>query len=155
MRLSEGLSLKIRNLHLKTSPIMITLRAEDTKTKESRETYISSECFEKLKPLLENKNDDDYVFNHHETADDVVKAEEQNFSYLRKRLGLIEKYDNSSRYVVNIHTFRAYFHTKASQKHGSDYANALDGHGAYLKQYYREDPKERAKKYQDYLILIH
>jgi len=49
--------------------------------------------------------------------------------------------------VVNIHSFRAYFHTKASQKHGSDYANALDGHGAYLKQYYREDPKERANKY--------
>ena len=51
--------------------------------------------------------------------------------------------------MVNLHCLRAYFHTKASQKHGSDYANALDGHGAYLKQYYREDPKERAKKYKE------
>jgi len=50
---------------------------------------------------------------------------------------------------VNIHGFRAYFHTKASQKHGSDYANALDGHGAYLKQYYRETDEERAKKYKE------
>jgi hypothetical protein len=40
----------------------------------------------------------------------------------------------------------AYFITKASQKHGSDYSHALSGHGAYLKQYYR-DPRERANKY--------
>ena len=60
---------------------------------------------------------------------------------------LTERYPNSIRFVVNIHAFRSYFHTKASQKHGVEYANALDGHGAYLKQYYREDPKERAAKY--------
>jgi len=59
-------------------------------------------------------------------------------SNLRKKLGILEKYPNSSRFVVTIHGFRAYFHTKASQKHGVEYANALDGHGAYLKQYYRE-----------------
>ena len=61
----------------------------------------------------------------------------------------LERYHNSNRFIINIHAFRAYFHTKASNKHGSDYANALDGHGAYLKQYYRETPEERAKKYNE------
>ena len=149
MRISEALSLTKKNFHLDQMPIRITLEAENTKTKEGRETYITSEAYEKVKPLLEGKKDNDLIFTNYDNVDDAVVNEEQNFGYLRKTLGLTEKYPNSSRYVVSLHCLRAYFHTKASQKHGSDYANALDGHGSYLKQYYREDPKERAKKYQE------
>lgn len=149
MRISEALSLKKINFHLDENPIRITLEAEHTKTKESRETYITSEAYEKIKPFLEDKSDNDLIFSDCENIYTAVIKAEQNFGYWRKQLGLTEKYPNSSRYVVNLHCLRAYFHTKASQKHGSDYANALDGHGAYLKQYYREDPKERAKKYKE------
>lgn len=48
MRLSEGLALKKTNLHLDENPVRITILAEDTKTKEGRETYISREAVEKL-----------------------------------------------------------------------------------------------------------
>jgi len=147
MRLGEGLSLKKSNFHLSERPIRVSLLAEDTKTGESRESYISNECYERLKPILESKNDGEYLFHKYDTIYPAVKNEVKYFIRLREKLGLTEKYPNSVRCVVNIHSFRAYFHTKASQKHGSDYANALDGHGAYLKQYYREDPKERANKY--------
>lgn len=147
MRISEALSLTKKNFHFDENPVRITLEAENTKTKEGRETYITSEAYEKLKPILEGKKDTDLIFTIFDNVDDAVINEEQSFGYLRKTLGLTEKYPNSSRFVVNIHATRSYFHTKASQKHGSDYANALDGHGSYLKQYYREDPKERAKKY--------
>jgi len=149
MRISEALSLKKHHFHLDEDPIRITLDAETTKTKEGRETYITNEAFEKLKPLLEDKKDDDRIFIDHDNIDEGVHCEDQRFHLLRKKLGLLEKYPNSSRYVVNIHGFRAYFHTKASQKHGPEYANALDGHGAYLKQYYRETDEERAKKYKE------
>lgn len=148
MRISEALSLTKKNFHFGENPVRITLEAENTKTKEGRETYITSEAYEKLKPLLEGKKEDDLIFSN-DGVDYTVVKEEQVFGYLRKTLGLTEKYPNSSRFVVNIHALRSYFHTKASQKHGSDYANALDGHGSYLKQYYREDPKERAKKYKE------
>lgn len=159
MRIGEALSLKKKNFHLDATPIRITLEAEDTKTKEARETYITSEAFDKVKPLLKIKGDNDYIFTNKDNVDDAVLIEEQYFGWLRRDLhkrlgekegeGMLEKYNGSSRYVINIHAFRSYFHTKASQKHGSDYANALDGHGSYLKQYYREDPKERAKKYKE------
>lgn len=149
LRLGEALTLTKRNFHFNENPVRVTLEAENTKTKEGRETYISSEAVEKLKPLLEGLNDHQPIFTKHDKLNLAVSYEDKIFSYLREKLGMTERYPNSIRFVVNIHSMRAYFHTKASQKHGSDYANALDGHGAYLKQYYREDPKERAKKYSE------
>jgi len=148
MRLGEAMALRKKDFHLEENPVRITIDAEITKTKEGRETYISSEAVDKLKEILDSKNDNDLVFTRFEDNVKAVNNEVQYFIVLRERLDLLEKYPNSPRHIVNIHCFRAYFHTKASQKHGSDYANALDGHGSYLKQYYREDPKERAKKYQ-------
>jgi integrase len=149
MRLGEGLSLKKSSFHLDENPVRVTLRADDTKTREERETYISSEALERLKPILDSHDDDDYLFRRAQDRriDQAVRTEVREFGYLRSRLGLTKRYHKSVRFLIHIHTFRSYFHTKASQKYGSDYANALDGHGAYLKQYYREDPKERATKY--------
>ena len=149
MRIGEALALRKHHFHLDEDPIRITLDAETTKTKEGRETYITNEAYEKLKPFLDRKNDHDRIFTDSDNIDDAVDCEEQTFIELRRKLGLLEKYPNSTRYVVNIHSFRAYFHTKASQKHGSDYANALDGHGAYLEQYYRLSDQEKAKKYRE------
>jgi integrase len=149
IRLGEALTLRKSNFHTKERPVRITLDAENTKTKESRETYITIEAYEKVKPILEGKKSDDLVFCESDDLDLTVQNEDHRFAELRNKLGFIEKYKNSNRHVVNIHAFRAYFHTKASQKHGEEYANALDGHSGYLKQYYREDPKERAKKYAE------
>jgi len=149
IRLGEALALTKQDFHFDENPVRITIRAEITKTKEGRETYISSEAADKLKPIIEKKQDNEKVFTDIDNIKKAVIHEDQLFDDLRKRLGLTEKYPNSTRHVVNIHSFRAYFHTKASQKHGSEYANALDGHGAYLKQYYRETPEERAKKYKE------
>lgn len=147
MRLGEALSLTKKNFHTNENPVRITIDAENTKTKESRETFITAEAFEKVKPILDSKNDDEFVFTVFKDNIHAVVNEDQCFGHLRVRLGLTEKYPNSCRYVISIHGFRGYFHTKASQKHGSEYANALDGHGAYLKQYYQLTPEERATKY--------
>ena len=38
---------------------------------------------------------------------------------------------------------------KASQKHGTEYANALDGHSGYLEQYYRITLNRRGEMYQE------
>lgn len=149
MRISEALRLTKSNFHLNEDPIRITLHAEDTKQKEGRETYISSEAYDKLKPILDKKQDDELVFSNGGKLHNSVVVEECIFARLRVKLNLLEKYHNSPRYVTNIHSFRAYFHTKASQKHGSEYANALDGHGAYLKQYYRLSDEDRGKKYKE------
>lgn len=147
MRLGEALMLTKGDLHLNENPVRITIRAENTKTKEGRETYISAECVEKLKPLIEHLDDSARIFTDEDNVGRAVSLEGKRFSKIRKKIGLTDRYENSIRHVTNIHSFRAYFHTKASQKHGAEYANAMDGHSGYLSQYYREDPKQRAQKY--------
>lgn len=162
MRIGECLALTKADFHFNENPVRITLNAEITKTKEKRDTFISSEAYDKLKPFIEGKRDNEKVFTDYDDNYRALLHEERYFSELRQRIGewekkkkkdeksiFFERYQNSNRFIINIHAFRAYFHTKASQKHGSDYANALDGHGAYLKQYYRETPEERAKKYNE------
>jgi len=174
MRLGEALSLKKSNFHFEKNPVRADIEAEWTKTKEARETFISSEAVEKIKQLLGD------VFNHKPECDCLecskevfssgldelamnVNYEVQYFTRLRVKIGeklghkksskkfagegFFKKYPNSVRFVVNIHSMRAYFITKASQKHGSDYGHALSGHGSYLKQYIRIPEEERAKQY--------
>ena len=149
MRIGEALALTKQNFHFDENPVRITLDAETTKTKEGRETYISSEAVDKIKPLIEGKKDDERIFTNFADIGKAVVHEDHVFADLRKKLKLEEKYKQSNRFVINIHSFRAYFHTKASQKHGLEYANALDGHGAYLKQYYRLTDEDRARKYKE------
>tara|TARA_B100000676_G_scaffold283739_1_gene310745 strand:- start:2741 stop:3865 length:1125 start_codon:yes stop_codon:yes gene_type:complete len=149
MRLSEGLSLTKSNFHFDEDPIRISIHADDTKTQQGRETFITNEAYEKIKPLINGQAMDEPLFRKEPDLRRAVIQEEQNFGNIRKRLGLTEKYPNSTRYVVNIHALRAYFHTKASRKHGVEYANALDGHSAYLSQYYRHTPEERSQLYKE------
>jgi len=150
MRLGEALSLTKNNLHMEETPVRITLDPDNTKTKQGRETYISNEAVEKIIPLLEKvKTDDGYIFINSDNLAYHVSNEDRNFHYLREKLGFMEKYKNSVRYVTNIHSMRAYFHTKASQKHGVEYANSLDGHEGYLEQYYRLTPERRAEMYKE------
>lgn len=149
MRLGEALSLKKSNFHLSENPVRITILADDTKTLEGRETYISSECLERIAPIIETKKDNEYIFHNYANVSNVVRNEDKYFARLREKLGLTEKYSNSVRAIFSIHSMRAYFHTKASMKHGSDWANAIDGHSGYLKQYYRLDEKVRVKMYKE------
>ncbi len=164
MRVGEALTLTKRNLYLDESPVRVKLYAENTKTNEERETYISSEAVEKLKPLLEGLGNDERIFKTcGDHAQDVI-YEDRVFGYLREKLAEIEakklgikkeesswiaRYKGSVRFKVRIHGFRSYFHTKASQKHSTEYANALDGHTGYLPQYYALTPERRAEMYKE------
>ena len=151
MRLSEALTLTPKNIHMEENPVRITIDAENTKTNEERETYISSEAVEKLIPILEKITDEDSTFFMPQggNLDYHVTNEDRVFGYLRDKLGFTEKYKNSVRHKVRIHGFRSYFHTQASRKHSTEYANALDGHSAYLKQYYALTNEQRGKMYKE------
>lgn len=148
MRLSEALSLRKKDFDFTKEPIMVSIQASLTKTREARETYISSEAKKLVVDLIRNKKDSDFVFTDNFDSIMSVNLEETIFNELRKRCGLVERYENSNRFVVNIHAFRAYFHTMASRINGTEYANALDGHTSYLGQYYRISPEERAEMYK-------
>jgi len=177
MRLGEALTLTKRNFRFQERPVRVVLEAQNTKTYQSRETYVSSECVEKLKQIMgdviNHKEDcaclecDKQFFqsNPNQTLDYNVRYEDHYFVSLRQKIGtklgqrqsdqkrgfngegFFKKYPNSVRYVVNIHSMRAYFITKASQKHSETYAHALAGHGSYLDVYLRIPNDEKRKKY--------
>jgi len=147
MRIGELLSLKKSNFHFEENPVRITLHAKDTKTQQSRETYISSEAFDRLKPILDEKGHDEYLFLNYPTVYSGVKNEVKAFANLRKRLGLDVKADNSIRAVYSLHGLRGYFFTKATQVHGEQYANRLIGHDGYLPNYYQLTEKQRGDMY--------
>jgi integrase len=147
MRIGELMALKKSNIITNENPIRIILHAKDTKTNESRETYISSEAYEKLKPIMDSKGDDEYIFNQYPSVYSGVKNEVKAFMRLRQRLKLDIKVDNSIRAVYSLHGLRGYFHTKATQVHGEQYANRLDGHTGYLPAYYQLTDKQRGDMY--------
>lgn len=159
VRIGEAVQLRKKDFHFNENPVRISLKADITKTKEARDSYISREAVDKLLPLIEGKKDDECVFtdiidgpkkySDEDLIHKAVVCEDQYFRNLRKRLGLTERYDNSRNFIHTLHNMRGYFHTKASRKHGSDYANAMDGHGSYLKQYYQLPIEERAKMYKE------
>lgn len=149
MRVGEALALRKRDFDFTKDPIVISIPARYTKNKQGRETFISSEAKELLLRLVKRKNDDDLVFTHQLNNEQAVHNEEMAFRKLRKRCDLQEKYADGKRFVVNMHAFRAYFHTKASKIQGEEYANALDGHSSYLGQYYRNTDEERAEMYRE------
>ena len=173
MRLGEGCSLKKSNFNTEVRPIKIHLRADQTKTHEARDTYISEEAWEKLQPIFDATEEGKYLFHSYKEIREAVTAESRYFIRLRKRIafalhhkeacdefpegtGILKRYENSVRCEVQIHAMRAYFMTKASMKHGTDYAHALAGHHTYLDQYIRIPEKQKRKMYlelQDDLLL--
>lgn len=135
MRTSEFLQLTKEDIKFNLDPVEVHLRAEITKTRVDRVTYLSPqavEFFPKIKPYDEKKS--------------LVNFE-QAFAILRKKCSLDQMYRNARVHHVTPHRLRAYFKTEASNMHGKDYAEDLIGHEGYLSTYYSINEKEKREKY--------
>lgn len=142
MRSSEFLQIKESDIKWNLDPVEVHLRAEITKTKVDRITFLSPQAvehFPKLKP--------------YDIQRSLVNLE-QDFSILRKKCGLDNKYRNSNVHHITPHRLRAFFKTEASNLHGKDYAEDLIGHEGYLNTYYSINETERAKKYKELIPKI-
>lgn len=122
MRIGEAISLRKSDFDLSSDPLLITIPGKFTKTKQTRQTYVSSEARDALKRILEQKSDNDLVFAKSENLVASRLAEERTFDNLRKRCGLTEKYSDSNRHTITIHSMRAFFHTQASIVHDEQHA---------------------------------
>jgi len=154
MRDGEALSLRKRDFDFSQDPVLIKIPAKYTKTREARETYISNEAKKYVERLVKRKKDDDLVFTNTENRREAVDNEGEVFGYLRKKLGLTERYEGSSRHVITLHVLRSYFYSIASDKHGADYAHAMIGHSPYMATYYRKTPEDRARMYKELEPLL-
>lgn len=133
MRISEILQLKISDLDLTVIPPRIKVRAETTKLREERRTFISSEAYEFLKPVILNKTSKESVFWESNDIKDLLLKVESTFDKIRDRSGLLEKYSTGVHHV-RIHSFRNYFISQAEKIH-EGFGHALAGHGKYMKEY--------------------
>lgn len=133
MRISEILQLLIGDLDLSSVPVKVRVRAETTKLREERRTFISSEALEALRPLIQDKTIKQHIFWEDENLKDLLLKVESTFDKIRDRSGLLDKYSTGVHHV-RIHSFRNYFISQAEKLH-EGFGHALAGHGKYMKEY--------------------
>lgn len=156
MRIGELTQVRVMDVDKTKNPVEVRLRAETTKGREERIAYISNEAYELIKPVLETREPEDYIFIKSYSPYSTPANIEERFGDLRRRCDLLETYQGGKRFHVNIHSFRAYFHTQATKILSGDIAHALLGHHKYLDQYFRlsdEDKSEMYHKLEPYLTV--
>jgi len=148
MRAGEALQIKKKDLDFSLERIMIRIKAEYTKTKSARTTFVSKECQEKIMTFFQDLDDDDYVFtNSKSRLKTRGRTEQMALSNALEALGYNEKYSSNGFYKITTHSFRAFFFTLATRKHDENYAHKMVGHGGYLMQYDRMTDEEKLQLY--------
>lgn len=137
MRISEFLQLKKEDVKLDLDPVEIHIRAETTKTRTDRVTFISQQAKESMTKDL---------FKPYTSKIDLLNLEQQ-FNNLRNSCGLNEKYRTSNIHHITLHTFRSYFRTIVGM-YNKDFAEDILGHEGYLNQYIRLPMEKKQEFYK-------
>ena len=173
MRVGEISGLTLSDIELNSDPVKINIRAETSKSREDRETYISKEASDVLRDYLQsqfswredspNKELQDLrIFGRtnkitEQKVQRLPTPQEQltEAVLLQKALiGKIKKVPElnrlarNGRRMIHFHAFREYFYTSVSNISGSNFAHALMGHHEYLDTYYTLSQKQQVSLYQ-------
>ena len=149
MRVGEAVQLKKKHFDTSEKQFMIKIPANSTKTLAGRTVFISKEASSAVRPILKKLEDDDLVFAKNDKPHYAVCCEEMTFKRILRNTGLVESYESSRTNKITMHSFRSYFFTKATRKHGENYAHKMTGHGGYLMQYDRMTDEEKRVMYQE------
>jgi len=126
------------------------------KFKRGRTVVIGKEAGERIKQILKKIDDDELVFG---TGENPISSRVNKEAILRNaliKIGLDMKYDDTGRFQINTHSFRAYFITRVS-RHDANIAKKLAGEKGYLLQYDRltdEEYVENYLKFEDDLTVF-
>lgn len=168
-RLNEILSLKISDLDFESNPVKLTLR--NTKNKQTRFTFISTEAARCVQAWLEKR--DQYLKGASRRNAGLVRAgicgEKNTDSNLLfpltdsavnalwenalKAAGLFSQDEQTGRNQYRIHSFRKFFISQLSMAGQKTLAEHLAGHAGYLDGSYRRIDEEAAGK--AYLAVQH
>jgi integrase len=168
-RLNEILSLKLSDVDFESKPVKLTLR--NTKNKQTRFTFITTEAAQCVKAWLEKREqylvgasrrnaglvragicgekdtDSDLLFP---LTDSAVNALWEN---ALKAAGLYSQDEQTGRNQYRIHSFRKFFISQLSMAGQKTLAEHLAGHAGYLDGSYRRIDEEAAGK--AYLAVQH
>jgi len=158
MRISELLQLRLQDIDFTKNPTTVLVRAETTKTRDTRITCISSEATNTLQDYIKRYKITNHLFikNNHESDDDYVQnvlttrqSFERMLHHVRNNIPELNKKNENGRNVIHFHALRAWFKTQVTDAHQSDFAEALMGHKSLKLVYYRQNEKARAQTYLD------
>jgi len=158
MRISELLQLRIQDIDFEKNPTKVLVRAETTKTRETRITCISSEATGALQDYIKRYNITNHLFlrDHHGSDEDYIKnllvtrqSFERMLQHVRSNIPELNKKNENGRNAIHFHALRAWFKTQVTDAHQSDFAEALMGHKSLKLVYYRQNEKARSKTYLD------
>ena len=174
MRVGEIAGLTLADIEFNHEPVKINIRAETSKSREDRETYLTNEASEALKDYLKRyfgwKEDSTNsqleglrIFGRTSkiktgnVKSRLPKLEEQLTDAillqktLHRRIAKVPELNRlarNGRKVIHFHAFREFFYTVVSNVSGSNFAHALMGHHEYLDTYYALSEKQQIKMYQ-------
>jgi len=158
MRIGEALQLLPDDIDMSKIPTKINIRAETTKTGNSRTTFIPEEATEALVAWLKGR--EQYIENAVKKTNFKNKKSPDNpyvfpFNYnvariiwnnLLEKAGYNERDSRTNRRKMHIHTLRKYFRTRMSLTIPTDVVETLMGHGEYLTQVYRNYSEQKLEE---------
>ena len=156
MRISELLQLSIQDIDFTKNPTTVLVRAETTKTRETRITCISAEATNALQDYIKRYKITNHLFirDSHKSEEDYTKnlivtrqSFERMLRHVRNNIPELNKKNENGRNAIHFHALRAWFKTQVTDAHQSDFAEALMGHKSLKLVYYRQNDKARAETY--------
>jgi integrase len=172
LRALEGLAIRLKDLDFSASPTRVHIRKEFTKTKVSRDIYISDEATRFLKQWLEwkynnerssrnikeNNPDDDLIFTISDSKipQSFYPKVVLEFQKLLKVVNMDERKEGMRRRKITLHSFRRFCKSVISNQVNQDYSEWFLGHSK--SPYYTIKESERrgiyATKCMKYLTFL-
>lgn len=170
VRASEGLAIRLKDIDFTYNPTRIHIRKEYTKTRISRDIYISNEATQYLRQWLDWKynnqersrtaDEDDLIFTIYKckTPDSLYIKLIREFQKVLAVAGLDQRKEGGvqKRRKITLHSFRRFVKTVISDQTNQDYSEWFLGHSK-SPYYTKKEPERRqlyATKCMKYLTFL-
>jgi integrase len=156
MRIGEVVQLKLEDLDLALEPVRVRIRAEYTKTKEKRITFISPEAKDallewlKYRPqYIETANARSKIHSRSEEPQEIFPFTSTNFNFIWRnaldKANLVEVDPKTNRASIRPHGLRKFFRLVVG-RHSQDEAEAMMGHQQGLNAVYAKFTGEMGER---------
>lgn len=153
LRPIEAASLRLYDADFSVSPTRITVRREYSKTKRSRQVYLSEEATHHVRTLLKYRKNqmqpDSLIFSiqkRSKVPKTIYYKMLLQFEKLQKMANKDQRKENSRRHKITLHSFRRTAYSIISENVSSDFANWYLGHDHSV--YWTHKEPERRNIYQ-------
>jgi integrase len=173
MRASECLAIRLKDCDFSVSPTKIHVRAEFSKTRVSRDIYISNEATKYLQSWISwkyrhkqkqrdqrTKHDDDLIFQVQKNLAalrSIYVKLGQEFDKVLSAAGLKQKKEGMKCKTISFHSYRRFVKSVISDQVSQDYSEWFLGHAGRSVYYQKKEPERReiyATKCMRYLTFL-